>query len=78
MGARLAFIIDLYAFVFLARAVFSWLPFEHRQNRLYDFIYAVTEPVLRPVRKALPPMSGFDFSPVLVLLFLFLIAGILR
>ena len=68
----------LYAFVVLARVIFSWLPHEHRRSELYAFVFRATEPVLAPVRKILPPMGGFDFSPLLVVILLDVIARNLR
>jgi YggT family protein len=38
---------------------------------------ALTEPVLRPIRAALPAMGGLDISPIVLLLLLFLIEDII-
>jgi YggT family protein len=35
---------------------------------LHDIIFRLTEPLLAPVRNILPPMGGFDFSPMIVLI----------
>ena len=45
---------------------------------VYRFAYRVTEPVLAPVRRWLPPMSGIDLSPMVVMLAAYLLIGILR
>jgi YggT family protein len=68
----LARLIDLvltaYFFIIIARAVISWVspdPF----NPIVRFLYRVTEPVLRPIRRRLPVMSmGLDLSPMVVIL----------
>ncbi len=42
------------------------------RNRLVwsvsDFLYRVTDPVIRPIRNVLPTLGGIDFSPMVVLL----------
>lgn len=50
----------------LARVVLSWVA-PRPGNPLVQFIHRVTEPLLAPVRRVLPAMGGFDFSPVVVL-----------
>jgi len=63
----------LYFIVMFARVILSWFPITPRTSMaaISGFIYSITEPVLGPVRKALPPLSvgsmGFDLSPILVL-----------
>jgi len=63
----------LYFIVMFARVILSWFPIAPGTSMaaVSGFIYSVTEPVLGPVRKALPPLSlgnvGFDLSPILVL-----------
>lgn len=41
-----------------------------------DFLYRVTEPVLRPIRNLLPNLGGIDISPLIVLILIGLIQGI--
>jgi YggT family protein len=68
----------LYALiiVILVRVVFSWVS-PYPNNSVYRFVFRVTEPILGPVRRRLPPMSGMDLSPLVVtLLAYFLIAAI--
>ncbi len=72
-------VIDLYIWVLIAGAVLSWLiafNIVNTQNRFVysvgDFLYRVTEPALRPIRRYLPNLGGIDISPlVLILLLLF-------
>jgi YggT family protein len=68
----------LYALiiVILVRVVFSWVS-PYPNNSVYRFVFRVTEPILGPVRRRLPPVSGMDLSPLVVtLLAYFLIAAI--
>jgi YggT family protein len=72
----LAQLIHLYSLVILAAVVVSWTR-APRDHPAVQFLRRVTEPVLEPVRKILPPMGGVDFSPLVVLIGLRVLAGIL-
>lgn len=70
LGQLIYTILMLFELVLLARVLMSWFPLD-RSNQTVDsivrFIYAVTEPVLKPIRDLLPPMP-IDFSPLIVFL----------
>ena len=63
----LATLIDLYSLVVLVAVILSWLP-QGRHSRLARVVYGVTEPVLGPIRRVLPPMGGLDLTPMLLLI----------
>jgi YggT family protein len=68
----------LYALIILilVRVVFSWIS-PYPNSEAYRWVFRVTEPILGPVRRRLPPVSGMDLSPLVVtLLAYFLIAAI--
>ena len=69
----------LYVFiiVMLIRVVFSWVS-PYPTNPVTRFAYRITEPVLAPIRRILPPMSGIDLSPMVVMLGAYLLISILR
>ena len=69
----IARLIDLYCFVLLASVVVSWtqVPRDHPAVKL---LTSVTEPVLKPVRSVLPMTGGIDFSPLVVLIALRVVA----
>jgi len=50
-----------------ARAVISWVQADPR-NPIVQFLYTTTEPILIPIRRRLPPMSGIDISPLIILI----------
>ncbi len=59
-------ILDLYTFILIARALISWInPDPH--NKIVQFLYQITEPVLVPVRRVIPPIGGLDLSLLVVL-----------
>lgn len=68
----------LYAFIILVliRVAFSWVS-PYPRNAVHRFAVQLTEPVMAPVRRWLPPMSGMDLSPLVVtLIAYFLIAAL--
>ena len=79
-------VVNLYMWCFIISAIMSWLiAFNviNTSNRFIymvgDFLYRVTEPVLRPIRNMLPNFGSIDFSPLLaILLLLFIKDGVLR
>jgi YggT family protein len=71
----------LYAFIIavLIRVVFSWVnPSGYPTNPIHRFAIQVTEPVMGPVRRFLPPVSGIDLSPLVVTLVAYFIIAALR
>jgi YggT family protein len=69
----------LYALiiVILIRVVFSWIS-PYPNNSVYRFVFQVTEPILGPVRRRLPPVSGMDLSPLVVTLAAYFVIAALR
>jgi YggT family protein len=70
-------IITIYIWMLIAQAILSWLlafGVVNRYNRavavIGDFLYRVTEPALRPIRRFLPNLGGIDISPVILILLL--------
>jgi YggT family protein len=75
---------DLYIYILIAAAVLSWLvAFNVVNSRnqfvamIGDFLYRITEPVLRPIRNMLPSLGGIDVSPVVVILIIILIKDVI-
>jgi YggT family protein len=63
-----------------ARFIFSWVrpdPYHPVWGPLVRFTYQATEPLLAPIRRLLPGMSGLDFSPLILLLGLNLLRNLL-
>jgi YggT family protein len=63
----LARLIDLYSFVVLVAVILSWVQLD-RRNPVVTITHALTEPLLAPIRKVLPPMGGLDLSPMILLI----------
>ncbi len=70
----LCLIVRLYVYVLFARILLSWFPIspDSPMATVFSVLYNVTEPVLGPVRRVLPPMAfggmGLDLSPIIVTL----------
>jgi len=65
----LALTLNLYTFALFIQAILSWVG-PGVNNPAGSILWSMNEPLLRPVRRAVPPMSGLDLSPLLVILVL--------
>jgi YggT family protein len=65
-------LLDAYLIVMFARIILSWFPVNPGSGlaQVYGFLYSITEPVLGPVRRVIPPVGmggmGLDLSPLIV------------
>ena len=60
-------LIDIYSLIVLVAVVTSWMQLPP-SNPVANFTSTLTEPLLDPIRRALPPMGGLDFSPMVLLI----------
>ena len=71
-------LLRLYSYVLLLRVIMSWFPPSSSQGALGTvqlWLFKMTEPVLGPIRRKLPPMGGLDLSPMLLLIALQFLAS---
>jgi YggT family protein len=69
--------VNLFVFAIIIRVVLSWIsPGLH--NPATALVSTLTEPVLRPIRRLLPPMGGFDLSPMLTIIGLYALNIVIR
>jgi YggT family protein len=61
----ISLLVNIYFFALLAMIILSWIAQGSNNPAIY-LLHQITEPVMAPFRKALPPMGGMDFSPILV------------
>jgi YggT family protein len=80
----ISLLLTLFVYVLIGSAVLSWLiAFNVVNTRnqfvamLWEFLYRVTEPLLRPIRSLLPNLGGIDVSPVILILIIFFIQSVL-
>lgn len=69
----LDFTLKVFLFSLLIQVVLSWVN-PQGYNPVVGILYSLNEPLLRPARRLLPPISGFDLSPLIVLVVLQLIS----
>ena len=74
----LSMLLNLVWWVFLIMIIMSWLISFNVINTRNQFVSNVwrilnqiTEPILRPIRRLLPPMGGLDLSPIIVFVIIF-------
>tara|TARA_A100001037_G_scaffold304465_1_gene341338 strand:+ start:200 stop:493 length:294 start_codon:yes stop_codon:yes gene_type:complete len=77
-------VITLYIWALIISAVLSWLvAFNviNTQNKFVymvgDFLYRITEPALRPIRRFIPLLGGIDISPVVLILALIFVRNLM-
>jgi YggT family protein len=72
--------LDLYWWIIIASAIFSWLyafnvvnPRNQFVGTIGNMLFKLTEPALRPIRRFMPDLGGIDISPIILLLVLFFV-----
>jgi len=59
------------------RVILSWIPNARLPLGLGEFVWNVSEPILAPIRRAMPFFGGIDFSPLVALLAIQLVTTVL-
>jgi YggT family protein len=72
----IGYLVQLLAFAIFARAILSWFPID-RNGPVVQALNAVTDPVLDPLRRVIPPVGMIDITPMVAMITLFIIARIL-
>ncbi|MCB1461113.1 MAG: YggT family protein [Nitratireductor sp.] len=77
-------ILNIYVWIIIASAIFSWLyafnvvnPRNQFVAAIGNFLYQATEPVLRPIRRFIPDLGSIDVSPIVLLLLIFFLQRII-
>ena len=77
-------VLQLYVWLLIAAAVLSWLVAFNVVNTrnqvvatIGEFLYRITEPVLRPIRSIMPSLGGLDISPVVLILIIFFVENVI-
>ena len=77
MNQLICTLLNVWMFAVFARVVLSWFPLDPNSpfNAVRHAVVTVTEPVLGPLRRVIPPLGGFDLSPIVALLGVQLLQG---
>lgn len=77
-------VMQFYIYIVVAMAIFSWLLAFNIINvhndivrGIWRFLYAVTEPIMRPIRGFMPNLGGIDISPVILLLLIMFLQNVI-
>jgi YggT family protein len=70
-------LLNLYSVILFVSVILSWtgLPYDHPVMKVSR---ALTEPLLAPIRRVLPTIGGFDFSPMVLIVLIGLLQRVLR
>jgi YggT family protein len=77
--------LQLYIWLLIAAAILSWLVAFNVVNvrnpvvnGIGNFLYRITEPALRPIRRIMPDLGGIDISPVILILIIIFIQYVIQ
>jgi YggT family protein len=71
LGFILYGLLSIYSLLIMIRVIFMWGMISYR-NRIMRFLIDVTEPLLAPLRRVVPPLGRLDISPIVAFLILWL------
>jgi YggT family protein len=78
-------IITLYIWLLIAQAILSWLiafnvinSYNQFVSKVIEFLWRITEPALRPIRRFVPLIGGVDVSPIVLILLLYFLRDLIR
>ena len=77
-------LIEIFIWFLIAQAILSWLVAFNIVNThnnivslIGNFLYKVTEPLLKPIRRILPDFGGIDISPIILIILLIFFRNLL-
>ncbi|MGB3491829.1 MAG: YggT family protein [Elainellaceae cyanobacterium] len=70
--------ISLYLILLFIRVLLTWIPSINWMNQPFAALSQITDPYLNLFRSIIPPIGGFDLSPILAFLALQLVSGLLN
>ncbi len=78
-------IIQIFIYLLVAQVILSWLVAFNVVNTrnqfvatVGEFLYKITEPILKPIRKIIPSFGGLDISPVVLILLLAFLQNLVK
>ncbi|WP_417456197.1 YggT family protein [Kordiimonas sp.] len=78
-------LLGFYALLLIISVVMSWLTtfgiintYQPFVRSVLNFLHAVTEPALRPIRRFLPDMGGIDISPIILWFLIYALRVLLK
>ena len=74
--ALLAQLIQIYTIVIFVRIIITWIPNIDPYAQWVQILHQITEPVLEPARRLIPPLGMIDISPIVVFIALQILGGL--
>ncbi|CAB4605488.1 unannotated protein [freshwater metagenome] len=73
-------LVQIYMYAIFARSILSFFPirYDSPMAPVVAFLTRITEPALAPIRRVLPPMGGFDLSPLVLIIGLSVLISVFR
>ena len=68
------YLVQALGWAIIVRSLLSWFPID-REGPVVQVIVSITEPVLEPLRRVIPPIGMMDLSPLVATIILFIIAN---
>ena len=76
MRGLIKLLADAYTLVIIVRVILTWIQHDP-YNPLIKFIYQITEPPLKEIRKYVPNLGGLDISPMILIFAVIILQRIL-
>ena len=73
----IGFILQIFAYLVIARALTSWFP-NSRRYAIVQLLYQITDPVMIPLSRLIPRIGMIDLSPMILVFGLLFISSVLR
>jgi YggT family protein len=72
----IGYTLDALTFAILGRIIMSWIS-PSADNPINVLLHQITEPILGPIRRIVPPLGMFDLTPMVAILLLYFIRNLL-
>ena len=69
--------VNLLIFAIFARSLLTWFPID-RNGPVFQALDALTEPILMPLRRVIPPIGMIDITPMAAIILLFVVSSVLN
>ncbi|MBF16352.1 MAG: hypothetical protein CL740_05010 [Chloroflexi bacterium] len=73
----LSILLRIYAYLIIIRAFSTWFP-QYRNHEIIQTLYKITDPIMKPASKYIPPIGMIDISAMIVVIVLLTLSNALR
>jgi YggT family protein len=77
LGGGLKQFIEIYTVILIIRILLTWFPTVNWSSQPFAVLSQLTDPYLSLFRSLLPPLGGFDLSPMLAIFLLQIVGGLI-